>query len=526
MRRIALFTAITAASLLTACGSSSDDKKDGGKEPIPVLSTDTVYKFDTFVEDETGSSVSYSGQTARHILINDLKSYLKNPSGATKDEILGNVLSKFIYRNDESVLAIERDKTPSSVAVSSISFKVKGKEGEIPSVLQDSYVGGKNLVGKIAGVDGRDKTDAEVKSSHLSHLSNGFVGWPVADSTNFNDKPLAALFDMLNKYSEVAANAASSNSINVALSNDSTGTLTSSYISAEGVDYQQLISKFLLMSVTFSQGTADYLKTDFSGDANNPSKAKSGKTYTNAEHKWDEAFGYLGAARNMPAFNDYELRGAARDEDREEYKYGYFDAADESGVKDGKIDINSELNLGQAVNCAKRDIGAKAQATNYTNDVFYAFYKGRKLINDAKTTLTPDQLKELDGYAKLAAVTWEKCIAATVVHYINVTVKDLNYTDVNGFKDLAKHWSEMKGFALGLQFNPESPVSESVFAEVINAIGTAPVLANGSQNGVAASQDSAQAIADYKAALVEARGKLADAYGAEDPAFKANVKVW
>jgi hypothetical protein len=44
-------------------------------------------------------------------------------------------------------------------------------------------------------------------------------------------------------------------------------------------------------------------------------------------------------------------------------------------------------------------------------------------------------------------------------------------------------------------------------------MGDAPVLADGSQNGVAATGTAAEAIAAYRAALVEARDAMGVAYG-------------
>jgi hypothetical protein len=87
----------------------------------------------------------------------------------------------------------------------------------------------------------------------------------------------------------------------------------------------------------------------------------------------------------------------------------------------------------------------------------------------------------------IAILGWEKAIAATVVHYINVTIGDLeallsdieNSTETFVFTDLAKHWSEMKGFGLGLQFSPFSPFNEDEndgkFAEVHTLFQDAPV---------------------------------------------------
>ena len=60
--------------------------------------------------------------------------------------------------------------------------------------------------------------------------------------------------------------------------------------------------------------------------------------------------------------------------------------------------------------------------------------------------------------------TWEKCIAATAVHYINdVIYRHGSFPTErlrirSNFVNLAKHWGEMKGFALGLQFSALSPL--------------------------------------------------------------------
>ena len=72
------------------------------------------------------------------------------------------------------------------------------------------------------------------------------------------------------------------------------------------------------------------------------------------------------------------------------------------------------------------------------------------------------------------------------------------------FYDHAKHWSELKGFALSLQFNRRSPVTAENFARVQDLIGTAPALP-GAENFDA-----------YGEGLLEARAILQQAYGFDD----------
>ena len=81
-----------------------------------------------------------------------------------------------------------------------------------------------------------------------------------------------------------------------------------------------------------------------------------------------------------------------------------------------------------------------------------------------------------------------------MVHYINDVLQDLNATEVDA-AGLAKHWSELKGFALAFQFNPNSPMSDADFAQLHSLLGTGPSLD-----------------ASYQADLLTARGLLRDAY--------------
>ena len=77
--------------------------------------------------------------------------------------------------------------------------------------------------------------------------------------------------------------------------------------------------------------------------------------------------------------------------------------------------------------------------------------------------MTDAQITALDAEIDTIITNWEKAVAATVVHYINDSLADI---DSNApINDLAKHWSEMKGFALGLQFNTRSPLHDDSYVQ-------------------------------------------------------------
>ena len=166
--------------------------------------------------------------------------------------------------------------------------------------------------------------------------------------------------------------------------------------------------------------------------------------------------------------------------------------------------------------------------TDLSTEAMDAFLAGRQILANASAagSITDDQLAELQGHIKTAALTWEKCIAATSIHYINNLIGDItefsngSYASVSNFTDLGKHWSELKGFALSLQFSPFSPFRDAEVTAVnlddlkavLSAMGDAPVLAT----------DTQEAIDAYIQALSTARDTLQAAYS-----FDAeNVAGW
>jgi hypothetical protein len=235
------------------------------------------------------------------------------------------------------------------------------------------------------------------------------------------------------------------------------GTLTNDKIYvdvATGVDYQQMVQKFLGMAVAFSQGTDDYLYK-LTGTLNggtakdNTVSDDEDYGYTSMEHNFDEGLGYYGAARHTDTMTLAEIKSP-----------GYTDFNN-----DGKIDMKSEVSFGHSVNAAKRDIGSTT-GTTMTADIFDAFVAARTIISNGEGTdgaLTTAQTTALDAEINTIITNWEKAIAATVVHYINDVVADLAAdAPIN---DLAKHWSELKGFSLGLQFNTNSPLHQSDYVQ-------------------------------------------------------------
>ena len=65
---------------------------------------------------------------------------------------------------------------------------------------------------------------------------------------------------------------------------------------ANGYNYPQLISKFIMGAVSYNQAVDNYLDEKLSATKKpNDKPYKKGAHYTGKEHSWDEAFGYFGA---------------------------------------------------------------------------------------------------------------------------------------------------------------------------------------------------------------------------------------
>ena len=469
--------------LVAGCGGNGTGA--GGTVPPET------YSF----EREDVSTVSYIGQITRQVLISDVVDVMKSISA---EVLAGTNLEK--YDTSQEVFDILNALYELGGAADP-SRELPSLVDEGDSMLQATYadLNDKNLKDKLAGND---------TSTDHKDWSTAFIGWStdslVVDSEGTlgtPDTPEELAMALFWTFAGQAASAATgSPPIDAA---------TPLYLTPAGHDLTQLVQKFLLGAVNFSQGTEDYLDDDLEDKgilaAN---EIAEDAAYTSLEHHWDEGFGYWGAARDYSAYTDDEIAASGG---RPDFAFGYFDT---NG--DGQIDLKSEFNFSASVNAAKRDRGSDASApTDFTGDADLAWRSGRAIIAEAFASGQEVDMAALMAQRDVIVSTWEKAIAATAIHYINDVLGDMEAagTEDYSFADHAKHWSELKGFALSFQFNPRSPMSESAFAAVHDAIGDAPV---------GASPDSPNKDSDYRNALVGARQMIGDAYGFDE----ANVAGW
>ncbi|MCD6025381.1 MAG: hypothetical protein K0Q91_2297 [Fibrobacteria bacterium] len=393
-KNFAAWLVLPAALLLAACFESPND--DTGPTDVTPPSSYV------FLGADGQSSVDYSGQTARLLLIHDIQSAARVPADT------GYALTSFA--------ASEILKYYTHLDADSLNIRT-------------SVAGGKTRYhAKYAQI-------ASGKSLHDKVSSATVIGY------GLNTQALVTLWA-----GQISTNALDATKRKKA----------AVYLDSNGVDLSQMISKVLAGAVAYHQATAVYLQEVTSKDN---AALVSGKNYTVMEHNWDEAFGYFGAAVNYSDYSDDTLNIAA--------------ASYRDNNNDGKIDFRSEYNFSMMGRyTARRDRGLAPQ--DWSGDAFKAFLKGRALIS-AKASAA-----EIAAQRAIIVDVWDKTYASNVISYIKGT-KDILAVDTGlvAPSGLAGNWSELKAFAVCLQFNPYKKISDADLAKLHAYIGTYPVRGSG-----------------------------------------------
>jgi len=464
---------------MAVSGCDSDSTKSTPEE----LVVPATYAFESrFVDGQT--SVAYDGQTLRHVLIEDLKAYI----GSLTEQIDGSqfepttateVVTAFDYyfRFDSDVSGADSIRLTTTPGAAQTTYGAIAKD--------------KDLVSKVAGND--SSTD------YVDFNNGGFSGWSdttIATHGGSITSPeglVTAFFATIGKQA--------TDRVDGLIPEGTDGKPLPVYVTPTGLDVRELVQKFLVGAIAFHQAADDYLddaQADKGLRVSNLAPTDPSARWTALEHHWDEGFGYFGAAVDYADYTDEELAGKGG---RATHAKGYADSN-----TNGTIDISSEFNFGHSTNLAKRDLGALAGGeTDFTKEVIDGFLRGRAIINAAAgRALTEAEFADLLVARDHAINAWEKGIAATALHYVNDTLKEMAKfgTESYSFVNHAKVWSELKGFALSLQFNPRSPMTREDFGKLHVKLGDRPVLENASE----------AAIAQYKTDLRAARQLLLETY--------------
>lgn len=416
--------------------------------------TDVYAGFPITVKGYSGnktSSVSYTGQMARHVLHNSLKSLAKKGNGDPNPDLKAQMMA--YYAGKDAGRKILSPKSKDGFAV------------------------------KQTGVDELSK-----KKNLSDKAYKGAVnGWP---GNMTGDEVLTFLIDKASS-------------------------TEGGYDPVNGYDYSQLISKTAMGAVFYNQAVDNYLDEKLAADNKPNDKAyKDGAAYTGKEHVWDEAFGYFGAPAHALSLKPKTLYAISKG------KADAFKAADANG--DGVVDLVTEMNYGHAYYAADAD----KSGTNYMGTIMRSFIDGRQLITDAKgQKLTDAQRANLKDHAATIKTNWEKVIAEATYKYAGSVYKDLGKIETvietrgeiaDVMRKYAKHWGELKGFALALQMGGKDLGSTGV--KLNRLIGYSPVLLGNTQvTGIDAKGEYVQSkgpnLAEYMGHMIKVQNLLDETYG-------------
>ena len=275
------------------------------------------------------TSVSYTGQIARHVLHDSLKKLVQSGNGKANPELKAKMTAYFSGKDAGRKILAPASKGKFAV-----------KQGAVDAISKGKNLAGKTYKAAVAG------------------MPNGMTGPEL-----------------------------------VAFWIDKASSANRGFDAANGYDYGQLVSKFIMGAVFYNQAVDGYLDEYLSATKKpNDRPYKKGAAYTGKEHAWDEAFGYFGTPAHTLMLTPKQVYGIAK------RKGEAFAAADMN--KDGKIDLKTEMTFGPAYYAAGFDASVydKGNKTAYLHTIAKAFLDGRKLLTGARgERLTDAQRASADG---------------------------------------------------------------------------------------------------------------------------------
>lgn len=232
LRKGILTTAVIAAALFTSCDGNEDENDSNVIAPA-------AYSF----ERNGSSSVSFTGQTQRILMAEELLAGLKNPATT-----LNTLEAQFDHTQGQNNFT-DPDLNNSSRSVRS---KVAASNDFFNANITDQTV-----------------------------IRTDFDGWITAQVT-----------DVFPVWSSQQASAGVAGFLQEA------GGGSTRYFNEDGLEYDQAVAKGLLGALMTDQMLNHYLSKDIldaasSREDNENGVLVAGTNYTSMEHKWDEAFGYL-----------------------------------------------------------------------------------------------------------------------------------------------------------------------------------------------------------------------------------------
>tara|TARA_B110000914_G_scaffold86742_1_gene76282 strand:- start:968 stop:1594 length:627 start_codon:yes stop_codon:yes gene_type:complete len=169
----------------------------------------------------------------------------------------------------------------------------------------------------------------------------------------------------------------------------------------------------------------------------------------------------------------------------------------------------------------------KGGKTKYLHTIVQAFIDGRNLITSANgAALTDSQRSELMGYAQVIKTQWQRLIAEAVFKYAGSVYGDIEKLETiiaaNGdvvkvYRAYAKHWGELKGFALALETGGVN-LGETG-AKMNRLLGYSPVLLGNTQVKALVDgefvQSSSVSLSEYRVQMIKLQKLMIDDFAVE-----------
>jgi hypothetical protein len=418
-------------------------------------------KFPVTVKGYKGDkkhSVSYTGQIARHTLHESLKKLAGKGNGSSNSALEAKMMSYYSGKNQGRAIISPKGSKDFPIA-----------QNHVDQISKKKDLAGKTYKGTISGMPNQ-MTGAELIKFWIGKASSASKG---------QDK-------------------------------------------ANGYDYPQLISKFIMGAVFYNQVVDGYLDENLSAEKKpNNMPYKAGAAYTGKEHSWDEAFGYFGTPAHTMKLSAAQVYEIAKKGSKSKPKSNAVKYADYN--KDGKVSLYGEMAHAPAYYASSYDKGGKTQ---YLHNITKAFLDGRSLLAEAKgAKLSDSQRSKLRDYASVIEDQWEKSLAESVFKYAGSVYGDLAKLKViidskgdvsKALKGYIKHWGELKGFSLSLQTGKKK-LGETG-ARLNRLIGFGPIMPNSSQVSDIDSQGNyvksqGSGISEYMVHMLKIQKLMVDKFG-------------
>jgi len=216
---------------------------------------------------------------------------------------------------------------------------------------------------------------------------------------------------------------------------------TKRHVSANGLEYAQILEKGLYGAMAYDQMVDDYLRDSQAGAdntfGNNESSVDNyNDNGTDRQHRWDEAFGYFGAdpATYPNASNTSNGDGVFI----ANYTFDFSDETEEAfGINLAQKAMDAFI-VGRAALKAGQGFGPSQETTN--EEIFQAARADAKLYVEAG-------------------------LAAAAFHYLNLAIADVSD------EDKLHHLSEALAFIYALGFNSEGRLTATEAHNALIALG-------------------------------------------------------